>query len=275
MASASISDSLGSRRPFSSSDRAEGARPTRSPSSARVSPRERRRCRSRWPNVVRSRPLVVNDDDSFGSKSVTSSAYVKSVESSGPLALVFPGWLAQARSTTQGTAGRGRFLVSERRLEGTANGSTANGSNGHPAGPASRASQQAAALRQQWSTDPRWRGTERTYTRRGRDPAARLGARRAHPGLDGRAAAVAPAARGGLRRRAGRADRQPGGAAGAGRLAGHLPVRLAGGRGRQPGRRDVPGPEPVPGQLRPPGGAPDQQRAAPRGPDQLGGVRGR
>ncbi len=59
--------------------------------------------------------------------------------------------------------------MSERRLEGTANGSkangsTANGSNGHPAGPASRASQQAAALRQQWSTDPRWRGTERTYT---------------------------------------------------------------------------------------------------------------
>ena len=50
--------------------------------------------------------------------------------------------------------------MSERRLEGT-NGSTANGSNGHPE---SRASQQAAALRQQWSTDPRWRGTERTYT---------------------------------------------------------------------------------------------------------------
>jgi isocitrate lyase len=49
--------------------------------------------------------------------------------------------------------------VSERRLEGTANGSTANGTNGH-----SPASQQAAALRQQWSTDPRWRGTERTYT---------------------------------------------------------------------------------------------------------------
>jgi isocitrate lyase len=51
--------------------------------------------------------------------------------------------------------------VSERRLEGTANGS-ANGTNGH--GPQSRASQQAATLRQQWSTDPRWRGTERTYT---------------------------------------------------------------------------------------------------------------
>jgi len=49
--------------------------------------------------------------------------------------------------------------VSEPRLKGTANGSAANGTNGH-----SPASQQAAALRQQWSTDPRWRGTERTYT---------------------------------------------------------------------------------------------------------------
>ena len=41
-ASASISEILGSRRPFSSSDSTEGARPTRSPSSASVSPRERR-----------------------------------------------------------------------------------------------------------------------------------------------------------------------------------------------------------------------------------------
>ena len=54
--------------------------------------------------------------------------------------------------------------MSERRLEGTMNGSTANGSNGRPENPESRASQQAAALRQQWLTDPRWRGTERTYT---------------------------------------------------------------------------------------------------------------
>jgi isocitrate lyase len=51
--------------------------------------------------------------------------------------------------------------VSERRLEGTANGT----SNGH-AGTAmsSPAQQQATALRRQWATDPRWRGTERTYT---------------------------------------------------------------------------------------------------------------
>jgi len=51
--------------------------------------------------------------------------------------------------------------VSERRLEG----STTNGSNGQTtaAGP-SPADQQATALRRQWATDPRWRGTERTYT---------------------------------------------------------------------------------------------------------------
>ena len=46
-ASCSISDSFGSRRPFSSSDRADGARPTRSPSSASVRPRARRMCRRR------------------------------------------------------------------------------------------------------------------------------------------------------------------------------------------------------------------------------------
>jgi isocitrate lyase len=70
--------------------------------------------------------------------------------------------------------------VSERRLEGTSNGN----SNGHagngsasPSTPAAAtqpaatqpgltppAAQQAAALRQTWATDPRWQGTERTYT---------------------------------------------------------------------------------------------------------------
>ncbi len=50
--------------------------------------------------------------------------------------------------------------MSERRLEGTA-----NGSNGQPrtAG-SSPADQQATALRRQWATEPRWRGTERSYT---------------------------------------------------------------------------------------------------------------
>jgi isocitrate lyase len=54
--------------------------------------------------------------------------------------------------------------VNERRLEGSTNGST-NGSTGQAsaAGP-SPAEQQATALRRQWATDPRWRGTERSYT---------------------------------------------------------------------------------------------------------------
>ena len=50
--------------------------------------------------------------------------------------------------------------MSERRLEGTANGS--NGQS-KAAGP-SPADQQAMALRRQWATEPRWRGTERSYT---------------------------------------------------------------------------------------------------------------
>jgi isocitrate/methylisocitrate lyase len=50
--------------------------------------------------------------------------------------------------------------VNERRLEGTANGS--NG-QARPAAP-SPADQQATALRRQWATDARWRGTERSYT---------------------------------------------------------------------------------------------------------------
>ena len=50
--------------------------------------------------------------------------------------------------------------MSERRLEGTANGSAATDTRPGTARPASR----PAALRQQWATDPRWRGTERTYT---------------------------------------------------------------------------------------------------------------
>jgi isocitrate lyase len=50
--------------------------------------------------------------------------------------------------------------VNERRLEGTANGSNGQAS---AAGP-SPADQQATALRRQWATDSRWRGTERSYT---------------------------------------------------------------------------------------------------------------
>jgi isocitrate lyase len=50
--------------------------------------------------------------------------------------------------------------VNERRLEGSTNGNTAHGT---AAGP-SPAEHQATALRRQWATDSRWRGTERSYT---------------------------------------------------------------------------------------------------------------
>ena len=51
--------------------------------------------------------------------------------------------------------------MNESRLEGTANGNT----NGHqPKSPVSGPQQQAAGLAQQWATDPRWRGTHRTYS---------------------------------------------------------------------------------------------------------------
>ena len=46
-----------------------------------------------------------------------------------------------------------------------------------------------------------------------------------------------------------------------------LPLRLAGRRRRQPVRPDLPGPEPLPGQLGAGRRAPDQQRAAARRPD--------
>jgi isocitrate lyase len=50
--------------------------------------------------------------------------------------------------------------VNERRLEGSTNGSTGQAT---AAGP-SPAEQQAMALRRQWATESRWRGTERSYT---------------------------------------------------------------------------------------------------------------
>jgi isocitrate lyase len=50
--------------------------------------------------------------------------------------------------------------MSEPRLEGTRSGKA--GSNGH--GGARQIDRQAAALHQQWATDPRWAGIERTYS---------------------------------------------------------------------------------------------------------------
>jgi isocitrate lyase len=50
--------------------------------------------------------------------------------------------------------------MNEPRLEGSTNGSSRQAT---AAGP-SPAEQQATALRRQWATEPRWRGTERSYT---------------------------------------------------------------------------------------------------------------
>src|ERR1700744_1335443 len=88
-------------------------------------------------------------------------------------------------------------------------------------------------------------------------------------GGGGRGAAVAAAAPRGLREHPGRADRQPGRPAGAGRAQGHLPVGLAGGGGRQPVPTELPRPKPLPGQLGATGGTADQQRAAARGADHV------
>ena len=60
--------------------------------------------------------------------------------------------------------------MSDRRLEGTSNGTAPNGTaptgtasaNGHPV--ASKIESQAAALHRDWATDPRWAGIERTYS---------------------------------------------------------------------------------------------------------------
>ena len=55
--------------------------------------------------------------------------------------------------------------MTERRLEGTLNGTAATGTahaNGHSM--ASKIESQAASLHQEWATDPRWAGIERTYS---------------------------------------------------------------------------------------------------------------
>ncbi len=55
--------------------------------------------------------------------------------------------------------------MSDRRLEGTLNGTAAHGTahaNGHPV--ASKIESQADALHHDWATDPRWAGIERTYS---------------------------------------------------------------------------------------------------------------
>src|SRR5215471_4504695 len=158
LASASIRESFGSRRPFSSMDSAEGARPTRAPSSARVRPWARRRWRRRWPNVARSRPPCGNESNSSLRNCCTTSSYVKNIR--------FSQRIFARPSFRRGQAGacqpRGRHgsedEVNDRRLEGTAHTAGHNGNNGaSPVGLAAR-------LAGEWATNPRWRGTKRTYT---------------------------------------------------------------------------------------------------------------
>ena len=108
------------------------------------------------------------------------------------------------------------------------------------------AAKEAIDLGTDWET-PRWSGIDARLHRRGRRPAARLGADRAHARAPRRREALAAAARGGLRQRARRAHRRPGGADGEGRAQGDLPLRLAGRRRRQPRRAGLSRPEPLPG----------------------------
>ena len=133
------------------------------------------------------------------------------------------------------------------------------------------AAKEAIDLSRRWSESPRWGGIERDYTAedvvrlRGsiqiEHTLARHGAREALP----------PPARRGLRAGARRAHRRPGGADGEGRAEGDLPLRLAGGGGRQPGDRGLPRPEPLPGQQRARHGAAAEQRAPARRPGRVVG----
>ena len=122
--------------------------------------------------------------------------------------------------------------------------------------------------------DPeRFAGIRRDYTPAGCRASGRVVPHPPHAGRDGRRPAVASAEDRAVRADAGRADRQPGGAAGEGRAEGDLPVRLAGGGRRELRRGDVSRPVAVSGRLGAEGGAQHQQRAAPLRPDRP--VRGR
>ena len=108
----------------------------------------------------------------------------------------------------------------------------------------------------------------------GRRPPARLDAHRAHARAARRREAVEARQRRALRQHAGRADRQPGDAAGEGRPEGDLPVGLAGRRRREHRRRDVSGPVALSGQLGAAGRAADQQHVHARRPDPAHGRQG-
>ena len=103
----------------------------------------------------------------------------------------------------------------------------------------------------------------------GRARAARSLPRRAHDRPARGRAALGAHQRRRADRRPRRRDRRPGGADGAGRPEGDLPLRLAGGRRGEPRRAHLPRPEPLPGEQRSLARAAPQQRAAARRPDRL------
>ena len=80
--------------------------------------------------------------------------------------------------------------------------------------------QQIAQLEKDWAENPRWKGIKRGYSAADVVQAARLAADRAHAGQARRREAVEPDQHRALRQHAGRADRQPGHAAGQGRPEG-------------------------------------------------------
>ena len=106
---------------------------------------------------------------------------------------------------------------------------------------------------------------------RGRDRAARLDHRRAHPGAARRRTPVVALDDQGPRPRPGRAVRRAGRRDGQGRPERDLRLRVAGGRGREPRGSDLPGSVALPGEQRAEPGPKDQQRAPAGRPDRLGG----
>ena len=133
-----------------------------------------------------------------------------------------------------------------------------------------RIREQAADLERRWSTDPRWKGVERTYTAEDvirlqgsfhvEHSIARAGAERLWDLVHDTEYVNALGALTG-----GQAVEMV-----QGRIAGDLPVRLAGGGRRQRRGPDLPRPVPLPRQLRAAGRAPHQQRVAAGRPDRLG-----
>ena len=127
--------------------------------------------------------------------------------------------------------------------------------------------QTAAELQEIWDADPRWDGIERTYTADDVIALRGIGPR----GTDARPARrrepLEPAAHRGLRPRA---RRLTGSQAVQQVRAGLKAIYLSGWQvaaDAQPRRADLPGPEPVPGELGAGGRPPDQQRPAARRPD--------